>query len=167
MILVCSMCVIAIVDKDSLLVLATRGGHGDKNFLSWIENRHGILAFCDTKLYPNEIINNRAILELFARYEQGGQLRKFRGKEISEAEKKIPKRGQGRRSNDSYILALALVSGARVLCSNDKKLHSDFKNVEILPKIGKKRRNLYPMNGTRKQRSEFLHRHRCANREQT
>ena len=159
------MCVVAIVDKDSLSLLVTKDGPGDKLLLSWIEDQHGVLAISDTKFYPNEVINSRAILELFGRYEQGGNLKKIQGKEILDAEKQIPKRSQGRRSNDSYILALALASGARVLCSNDKKLHSDFKNEEILPKFGNKKRTLYPTNGTRKQRRDFLYKHRCTKHE--
>lgn len=34
-------------------------------------------------------------------------------------------------SNDSHILALAQASGARLLYSNDKKLHEDFKNKDL------------------------------------
>ena len=36
------------------------------------------------------------------------------------------------RSNDPHVLALAIVSGARLLYSNDRKLHKDFKNPAIL-----------------------------------
>lgn len=159
------MCVITIVDADSLLVLATRHGPGDSLFLSWIENRHGILAFTDTGQYPDEVLQNHAISELFRRYEQGGQIKKFLGKEVSDAEKQIRKLPH--RSNDPHVLALALASGARVLCAEDKKLRKDFKDKEILPQTGRKQRILYPHKGSRKQRREFLNRQRCANRERT
>ena len=36
------------------------------------------------------------------------------------------------RSDDSHIIALALVSGARLLYSNDKALHADFKNSNLV-----------------------------------
>ena len=36
------------------------------------------------------------------------------------------------KSDDEHILALARVSGARLLFSGDKNLHDDFKNAEII-----------------------------------
>lgn len=38
------------------------------------------------------------------------------------------------RSNDHHVIALAHVSGARVLCANDHKLEDDFKNMKIVPR---------------------------------
>jgi predicted nucleic acid-binding protein len=40
-------------------------------------------------------------------------------------------------SNDPHILALAHVSGARVLCSHDQKLHQDFTNRRLLQPPGR------------------------------
>lgn len=40
------------------------------------------------------------------------------------------------QSNDPHILALAQVSGARLLYSNDKKLHKDFKNPALIDPVG-------------------------------
>lgn len=37
------------------------------------------------------------------------------------------------RSNDPHILALAIVSNARLLCSQDEELGSDFRSPSILP----------------------------------
>lgn len=36
------------------------------------------------------------------------------------------------RSNDVHIIALAQISGARLLYSNDKDLHNDFKNPDLI-----------------------------------
>ncbi len=36
------------------------------------------------------------------------------------------------RSDDPHIIALARISGARVLCSQDKNLHRDFKNLKLI-----------------------------------
>lgn len=38
-----------------------------------------------------------------------------------------------RKSNDPHVIALARVSGARVLCSADQDLHADFKNLNLVP----------------------------------
>jgi hypothetical protein len=36
------------------------------------------------------------------------------------------------KSDDPHIIALAKVSGARILCSHDKALHEDFRNYRII-----------------------------------
>lgn len=36
------------------------------------------------------------------------------------------------RSNDPHVIALARVSGARTLCSRDKRLHADFKDPKLV-----------------------------------
>lgn len=158
------MCVVAIVDADSLRVLATRQGPGDDLFLSWIRRRHGVLAFPSSGQYFTEVRGNGAVMELIRRYDQGGQLRKIATAQLASADSEI--REKHRRSNDLHILALALASNATILCSNDGDLRSDFRNSQILPKSGKRRRILYPRDGTRKQRREFLNRQRCASRRQ-
>lgn len=46
------------------------------------------------------------------------------------------KDSRGRRackSNDCHVIALARLSGARVLCSADQTLHADFKNLMLVP----------------------------------
>ena len=39
------------------------------------------------------------------------------------------------KSNDDHVLALAIVSGARLLFTNDNALQDDFRNLQILPGI--------------------------------
>ena len=158
------MCVVAIVDADSLPVLATRQGPGDSLFLSWIRRRHGVLAFPRSGQYFTEMLDNRAVMELIRRYDQGGQLRKISAEDLTISDNQI--REKPCLSNDPHILSLALASDARVLCSNDSDLRSDFKNRDILPSMGRLPRILYPFNGSRKRRREFLNRQRCADRQQ-
>lgn len=49
-----------------------------------------------------------------------------------EAEEMNVKRTRLCQSNDLHIIALALVSGARTLCSRDVALHRDFKNWQLI-----------------------------------
>lgn len=156
------MCVVAIVDADSLPVLASRDGAGDDLFLAWIGRRHGMLAFPISGQYLTEVRKNRAVMELIRRYDQGGQLRKISTENLAIADIQI--REKPRQSNDPHILSLALASQAKVLCSNDGDLRADFKNKEILPPMGRHTRILYPFDGNRKRRREFLNRQRCAQR---
>jgi hypothetical protein len=36
------------------------------------------------------------------------------------------------KSDDPHVIALARVSGARILCSHDKTLHTDFRNSDLI-----------------------------------
>ncbi len=155
------MCVIAIVDTDSLAILMPKDESEESLFCSWVEKRHGVLAYSDYGRYSTEVSKNLKVLRLFGQYEQGGHLKKIPMKEILEAEKKLRKRSY--RSNDRHILALALASNATILCSNDKNLRLDFKDKAILPRVSRKQRLLYPIDGNRKQRRQFLNRQRCPN----
>ena len=157
------MCVVAVVDADSFPVLATRQGPGDNLFLSWIGNRHGILAISNAGQYFTELRKNRAVMELIRRYDQGGQLRKISADQLTISDDQIAQKNP--RSNDLHVLSLALASDAKVLCSNDGKLRDDFKDKDILPAMGPRRRLLYPFGGSRKQRRDFLNRQRCADRQ--
>ena len=58
-------------------------------------------------------------------------------------------------SNDQHIIALARVSGARLLCSHDKALHEDFKNKEL---INNPRGNIYPASEPADQQFKKKHR---------
>jgi len=40
------------------------------------------------------------------------------------------------RSNDPHVIALARISGARTLCSDDEDLHHDFKNLRLIKPKG-------------------------------
>ena len=65
------------------------------------------------------------------------------------------------RSNDPHILALAQVSGARLLYSNDKKLHEDFKNKKLLDPVGSIYSTLKGKNFTRAHRNLLGRRDLC------
>ena len=158
------MCVVAIVDANVLSLLASRRHDSDLLLLSWIKSRHGLLAFPASGEYLSELRRNRAVMELIGRYEQGGQLKKISKAALSEAVDLV--RDKPLRSNDLHVLALALASRAKVLCSNDEDLREDFKNRAILPRMGRRCRLLYPGAGTHKQRRVFLNRQRCPNRQQ-
>lgn len=64
-------------------------------------------------------------------------------------------------SNDSHILALAQVSGARLLYSNDKKLHKDFKNPALIDPVGSIYSTLRSKNFTRARRKLLEKRELC------
>lgn len=89
---------------------------------------------------------------------KGKPLVKISDYRMNDEVKKIEKRDD-LQSDDPHIIALAQVSGARLLFSNDKNLHKDFKDPDIISngKIYSTARN---RNFTSHKRS-LLEKHRC------
>ena len=79
---------------------------------------------------------------------------------VDQKAKKIKKNGD-LQSDDLHIIALAQVSGARLLFSNDRKLHEDFGNPEV---INNPRGKIYSTLGSRSftgDKRKLLDHHRC------
>ena len=82
--------------------------------------------------------------ELLDELDQNGNFRRWRdgavryGKVFAQERKDVDLRTKQLRaedscvSNDEHIIALAQITGARLLFSNDKKLHRDFRNKQLV-----------------------------------
>ena len=57
------------------------------------------------------------------------------------------------RSNDEHIIALAQISGARLLFSGDQRLHLDFRDADLL---NNPRGRIYPRTGSRRRQERLL-----------
>jgi hypothetical protein len=71
------------------------------------------------------------LAKLLVELDRQGIFRQAPLPEIEKAQKAVIREGQC-RSNDHHIIALARVSGVRLLCSADAKLGGDFRNGSIL-----------------------------------
>lgn len=60
-----------------------------------------------------------------------GSVYRIREDKVTKRQHCLEKTGQ-LRSNDAHVIALAQVSGARLLYSNDRKLNEDFQNRNII-----------------------------------
>lgn len=157
------MCTAAIVDADVFhRVLPSGKGDGDPVFLSWIRRRDGSLVYAEAGKFSDELKRNPRTLRLMQEYRSGQRARLIRTDELERAEAML--RGVGMRSNDSHVLQVALASDALVLCSNDGRLREDFGDAEVVPRVGRRARSLYPLSAGRKSRVAFLRRRRCPGR---
>ena len=75
----------------------------------------------------------RKARDLLSEYARGGKATRYPWDKIEPKMASLP---GGIKSDDEHILALALVSGARLLFSGDKDLHDDFKNPNIISPRG-------------------------------
>ena len=125
------MCVIIDASVASQVFAENRGS----DYLplwKWIEQGDGIIVYGG---YLHEELSkvNRAKRYLKA-LSDAGKAHKMPKDGVDQEEKRVRKMQTPRKSDDPHVLALARLSRARVLCSSDKNLHADFKNLAILPK---------------------------------
>lgn len=99
-------------------------------FFDWITYRHGRLVVggkLDQELRKNgrfRLWIRDALLS--------GKAKRLADKQVDEVADQLVRDGTC-RSNDPHVIALAQLSGARLLYSNDKKLNRDFLNGELVP----------------------------------
>ena len=151
------MCTNVIIDADMI----GRLNSGEMRILlKWIERGEGTIVYSDHTRYSNEIKGKASAL--FAEHRRNGSADLIKSERVENEESTID--GSMLKSNDSHIVALARASGTTVLCTGDNRLKSDFLNKRLLPPIGRKRRAVYPMSGSDKNRRDFLGRRKCPDR---
>lgn len=101
-------------------------------FRRWVEGK-GRLVW-GGKL-RKELARNRAFAEWARNAVLSGKLLSEHDDRVDERTEEV-ERQHAYESDDPHILALAQISGARLLYSNDRPLHRDFKNSALLDPPG-------------------------------
>ena len=91
----------------------------------WLEKQNGKLVYSNYEPIQKELnyLNNN-----LKAYYAAGQALFIPSEEVEKKVEEIKNKYQP-KSNDIHILGLAKASNAKVLCTKDKKLHQDFKNI--------------------------------------
>ncbi len=97
----------------------------------WMDGA-GLLVAC-TELLTELYRSGEPVGRALTKWARNGKLVRIPDDEISRERAKLEDSGL-LRSNDSHILALAIVSKARTLCTFDKNLEADFKDQQIVNK---------------------------------
>ena len=122
----------AIIDANvTFEVFGTKRTEAGVRFRDWLDGGRGRLVVGGRNL--EELTRNRNFERWFReeRRRGGGRVRQTRNEIISERQQALVRDGLP-TSDDEHVLALALVSGARFLYTNDRKLKNDFLNAEII-----------------------------------
>ena len=111
-------------------VFGTKCPPAGKAFFDWIAHRHGRLIV-GGKL-ERELARNGRFRLWIRDALLSGKARRIALKQVNEVADQLTRDGTC-RSNDPHVIALAQLSGARLLYSNDKKLNDDFLNSKLVP----------------------------------
>lgn len=103
-----------------------------KPVLSWLLSNDGRLVYGGRK-YSLELQRHEAALRFFRERSRSGQAFRVADGDVDSREEKM-RAAASCRSDDEHIIALAQVSGARLLCTADQKLIQDFKNLALVPR---------------------------------
>ena len=118
------MCII--IDANKCNELAN-GDSDLQPIIEWIASGKGNIVFANTDRFQTEFRGCSVDFKtLWRTYDQAGQVNHMNSIDVEKEMKTL----KNLKSNDDHIIALALVSGAKILVSGDKNLHEDFKNKE-------------------------------------
>ena len=121
----------AIIDASvTFEVFGKKQTEAGKRFRNWLDGGRGRLVVGGKNL--EELTRNGNFARWFREERRrGDRVRQPRNEIISERQQALVGDGLP-TSDDEHVLALALVSGARLLYSNDRRLKNDFLNTEIV-----------------------------------
>lgn len=127
----------AIIDANvTFEVFGTKQTEAGVRFRNWLDGGRGRLVVGGRNL--EELTRNRNFERWFREERRrGGRVRQARNEIISERQQALVRDGLP-TSDDEHVLALAQVSGARLLYSNDRRLKNDFLNAAIIREPGGK-----------------------------
>ena len=120
----------AIVDNNvASEVFGRNPPEAGRHFRRWLSGRNGRLVVGGRLL--EELRGSSDFREWFQRNELSGRLLQVSAEEVGRQEERIT-RSKLQTSDDEHVLALAVVSGARLLYTNDNLLMDDFRNRDII-----------------------------------
>lgn len=121
----------AIVDANvTFEVFGKKQTEAGKKFRDWLDGERGKLVVGGRNL--TELARNGNFRRWFQEARRlTGRVQQIGRARIEAQEKDLRRRGL-HKSNDEHVLALALVSGARLLYSDDGDLNDDFSNPGII-----------------------------------
>lgn len=91
----------------------------------WIERKSGKIAYSRIGKMKLELDKSPNVRSRFDQYRRAGKLKTFPGEVVEQQRERLP----SLRSDDPDIIALAQVSEVKLLISDDKNLHADFKTI--------------------------------------
>ena len=119
----------AIIDNDvlhqSFGAQTTPAGRG---FRAWLDRQGSLLVGGKLR---RELNQNEAFRNWLAQATLAGRVRAINDDAVNRREAEL-KAEIDLRSNDPHVIAVAQLGGARLLFSNDRALHRDFKNRKLI-----------------------------------
>jgi hypothetical protein len=124
----CKMCLII----DANLAPLIFKENPDDNFvpiIEWLTSSKTTGVLVVGGLLLNELLQISSARRMIKELDRAGRLRRESTDEVNRETDAVIRRCV---SDDPHIIALAKISGSRILCSHDRDLHCDFTNCKLL-----------------------------------
>ena len=143
----------SIVDADSAdVIFGDDPPEGAARFLRWLKQGRYRLVIGGRRLEKELQRTSRETQFFMAQAQAAGLLWIEDWDSVNERETMLIQAGAC-GSNDEHIIAIAQISGARLLYSGDLRLHEDFRDPDLL---NDPRGRIYPRSGSRRQQESIL-----------
>ena len=122
------MCII--LDTNMFYKFKNLDDEDMKPVWDWLNEQNGKIVYTSTKKIEEEW-ERGGMTDLIKLLTQSGQLKDISSQEVEQKKRELNQTGEV-KSNDLYTIALAMVAGVKILLSEDKTLHEDFKNRKLV-----------------------------------
>ena len=122
------MCIV--VDANMFGAFKDPANENMESVWNWLRKKNGKIAYSNTKKFEEEW-ERGGMTSLIKLLRQSGQLKEIPPQEVEAKENEL-NRIDTIRSDDPHIIALAIIANVKVLVSNDRTLHEDFKNRNLV-----------------------------------
>ena len=120
------MCVI--LDVNNIGKFNEPADEDMKPVWNWLDRQNGKIAYSNTKKFEEEWERGGGI-QLRRELQRRNKLKEIPAQDVQEKAAEL----EGKiESNDPHIIALAIIAKVKVLVSNDRRLHEDFKNRDLV-----------------------------------
>ena len=120
------MCVI--LDVNNIGKFNEPADEDMKPVWNWLDRQNGKIAYAGTKKFEEEWERGGGI-QLRRELQRRNKLKEIPAQDVQEKADELE--GQI-ESDDPHIIALAIIAEVKVLVSNDRRLHEDFKNRNLV-----------------------------------
>ena len=152
-----------ILDTNCLSeVFGTNRPEIGEKFFDWFNTRNGRLIV-GGKLHREIRRGSEGFRKLAYELGLAGRMRVISEEKVNAETARLDKEGLC-KSDDSHVIALARISGARLLCSNDNDLQQDFKNKSLIDRPRGKVYSTRDENGVFKRYQPNIHGRLLGNR---
>ena len=122
------MCVI--LDVNSIGKFKDPADEDMEPVWDWLDRQNGKIAYASTKQFEAEWERGGGI-QLRRELQRRNKLKEIPAQAVQAKADALEQTGE-LRSNDPHIIALAIIANVTVLVSNDRALHTDFKNPKLV-----------------------------------
>ena len=120
------MCVI--LDVNNIGKFNEPADEDMKPVWNWLDRQNGKIAYASTKKFEEEWERGGGI-QLRRELQRRNKLKEIPAQDVQEKADEL----EGKiESDDPHIIALAVIANVKVLVSNDRRLHEDFKNRDLV-----------------------------------